>query len=152
MGYIEELRALVGNQPLILVRPSAAIVNQSGQILLVQHNDHTWGIPGGLMELGESTEECLRRELKEELQITLKQLRLVGVYSGEALYTRLKNGHEYYNVVIAYLCTEYEGELRPDGIEILDAAFFSLDHLPEQLKPFIREKLLQLGPALLKQK
>jgi len=56
MGYIEELRALVGNQPLILVRPSAAIVNQEGQILLVQHNDHTWGIPGGLMELGESTE------------------------------------------------------------------------------------------------
>ncbi|MFF2089670.1 NUDIX hydrolase [Paenibacillus sp. NPDC058174] len=152
MGYIEELRALVGNQPLILVRPSAAIVNQRGQILLVQHNDHTWGIPGGLMELGESTEECLRRELKEELQITLKQLRLVGVYSGEALYTRLKNGHEYYNVVIAYLCTEYEGELLPDGIEILDAAFFSLNQLPEQLNPFIREKLLQLGPALLKQK
>ncbi|GGG71208.1 NUDIX hydrolase [Paenibacillus radicis (ex Gao et al. 2016)] len=152
MGYIEELRALVGNQPLILVRPSAAVVNKEGKILLVQHNDHTWGIPGGLMELGESTEECLRRELKEELQITLKHLRLVGVYSGEALYTRLKNGHEYYNVVIAYLCTEYEGELRPDGIEILDAAFYSLNQLPEQLNPFIREKLQQLGPALLKQK
>jgi hypothetical protein len=50
MGYIESIRELVGNTPLILVRPSVLIVNQSGEILLVCHNDLTWGVPGGLME------------------------------------------------------------------------------------------------------
>lgn len=36
MGFVEDLRKQVGNQPLILVRPSAAIINEFGQILLVK--------------------------------------------------------------------------------------------------------------------
>lgn len=39
MGYVEDLRKQVGNQPLILVRPSAAIINEFGQILLVKYHD-----------------------------------------------------------------------------------------------------------------
>lgn len=46
MGYIEELRELVGNRPLILVRPSVAIINKLEQILLVKYDDQSWGIPG----------------------------------------------------------------------------------------------------------
>lgn len=32
MGYIEDLRKMIGNHPLILVRPSVAIVNKVGQL------------------------------------------------------------------------------------------------------------------------
>lgn len=42
MGYIESLREMVGNAPVILVRPSILILNKSGEVLLVRHVDHTW--------------------------------------------------------------------------------------------------------------
>ena len=69
MGYIETLRGMIGNAPVILVRPSILILNKAGEILLVRHNDDTWGVPGGFMELGESVEEAAVREVQEELGI-----------------------------------------------------------------------------------
>lgn len=141
VGYVESLRELIGNTPIILVRPSILIINRSGELLLVQHSDGTWGIPGGLMELGESVEECAIREAKEELGITIRNLNLIGVYSGKELFTKLKNGHEYYNVVVGYICTQFEGVLQPDGVEVLDAKFYNPLQLPEKLDPFIKMKI-----------
>lgn len=148
MGYIEDLRLLVGNHPLLLVRPSVAIVNSLGQILLVRYEDDSWGIPGGLMELGESVEQCVRREVKEELDIDLGKLHLFGVFSGEELYVKLRNGHEYYNVIIGYLCTDYTGEIMPDGQEVKEAKFYTISEVPERTQPFLKEKLRELGPKL----
>ncbi|OPA73776.1 DNA mismatch repair protein MutT [Paenibacillus selenitireducens] len=141
MGYIESIRELVGSSPLILVRPSVIVINPQAEILLVQYVNNVWGVPGGLMELGESVEECAIREVKEEIGLTLKSLQLIGVFSGKELYTKLRNGHEYYNVVIGYACTEFEGEIQPDGVEVLAAQFFSMKDLPENTDPFIKNKL-----------
>ncbi|MCL6605331.1 MAG: NUDIX domain-containing protein [Paenibacillus sp.] len=150
MGYVEDLRAVVGNQALILVRPSVAIINTAGQILLVKHQDQSWGIPGGLMELGESVEECIYREVKEEIgvDIDIRSLQLFGVHSGKELFTKLKNGHEYYNIIIGYICTKYSGELKPDGDEVLEAKFFDVLEVPNMTNPYIKEKLKELGPKL----
>ncbi|WP_454190934.1 NUDIX domain-containing protein [Paenibacillus sp. Marseille-Q7038] len=103
MGYVESLREIVGNTPLILVRPSILILNKTGEILLVRYQDNTWGVPGGLMELGESVEECAKREVEEEIGLQIKNLTLFGVFSGKELYTKLRNGHEYYNIIIGYI-------------------------------------------------
>lgn len=143
MGYVESLRERIGNAPLILVRPSVLILNPAGEILLVRHVDDTWGVPGGCMELDESAEECAMREVREELGIELGRLRLYGVFSGKDLYTKLRNGHMYSNVVIGYVCTEYEGELRPDGVEVLEAMFFHPSALPEKTDPFLRSKIAE---------
>ncbi|WP_336762719.1 NUDIX domain-containing protein [Paenibacillus sp. USHLN196] len=141
MGYIETLRGLVGNTPVILVRPSILILNKTGEILLVRHMDDTWGVPGGFMELGESVEESAIREIKEEIGIEIKKLHLYGVFSGKELHTKLKNGHEYYNVVIGYICTEYEGELKPDGVEVLEAKFYKPTELPDRTDPYLKRKI-----------
>ncbi len=150
MGYVEDIRAIVGNQALILVRPSVAVINPQGQILLVKYQDQSWGIPGGLMELGESVEECIHREVKEEIGIDIdtKSLQLFGVYSGEKLFTKLRNGHEYYNIIIGYICTNYRGELKPDGDEVLEAKFFDIQEVPNTTNPYIKEKLKELGLKL----
>ncbi|QOS81562.1 NUDIX domain-containing protein [Paenibacillus sp. JNUCC31] len=141
MGYIESLREMVGNAPVILVRPSILILNKSGEILLVRHVDNTWGVPGGFMELGESVEESARREVREEIGIQIKKLVLYGVFSGKELYTKLRNGHEYYNVVIGYICTEFEGELQPDGVEVLEAKFYKPTELPENTDSYLKSKI-----------
>jgi len=141
MNYVETLRALVGNTPLTLVRPSVILVDRIGGILLVRYKDGSWGIPGGLLELGESVEDCAKREVQEEIGIKLHELKLVGVYSGKELFVQLGNGHEYYNVVIAYLCSSYEGTLKPDGVEVLEAQFFHPYDLPEKTHPVVRRQL-----------
>jgi 8-oxo-dGTP pyrophosphatase MutT (NUDIX family) len=72
MGYIEELRKLVGNRPVILTGAKVIVFNALGQILLQYRTDtKMWGLPGGLMELGESLEETALREVQEETGLTI---------------------------------------------------------------------------------
>jgi ADP-ribose pyrophosphatase YjhB (NUDIX family) len=141
MGYIEDLRKIVGNIPLILVRPTVIIINEFDHILLVQHENGTWGVPGGLMELGESVEESAKREVKEEINLDIGRLDLLGVFSGKELFTELRNGDQYYNVIIAYITKEYDGEIKCDGKEILDAKFYDTVNLPENTIPMIKNNI-----------
>ena len=55
MGYIENLRQKIGQEPLILVGVAVAVINENNEILLQKRMDGKWGVPGGFMELGEST-------------------------------------------------------------------------------------------------
>ena len=144
MGYIEELRAVVGNQPLILVGVAVAVLNEKGEILLQKRNDGLWGVPGGFMELGESTEEAGRREVLEETGLEIGKLDLVGVFSGKQHFVKLPNGDEFYPVTIAYIAKEIvSGVLQADGQETTEAKFFNLNELPEQLNPLIKNMIQQ---------
>jgi 8-oxo-dGTP pyrophosphatase MutT (NUDIX family) len=58
MGYIEDLRNIVGSQPLILVGVAVGVMNETGEFLLQKRRDGLWGVPGGFIELGESAEEA----------------------------------------------------------------------------------------------
>lgn len=63
------------------IRVVAAIINYKGRILCCQRGTHKyhylsnkWEFPGGKIELGETEEIALRREIKEELELTLNDL------------------------------------------------------------------------------
>ena len=144
MGYIEDIREKVGNQPLLLTGVGVGVFNEKGEILLQQNLDGRWGIPGGFMELGESAEEAGRREVLEETGIEIGKVDLVTVVSGEHTHTVLKNGHEYYSVTIVFVSQDIRGgEIKADGIETLEAGFFNLQQLPENLNPMIKSMILQ---------
>ena len=135
MGYVEEIRALVGHRPLILVGAVAVIVNEEGKILLQQrkHPEGAWAIPGGLMELGESVEETAKREVCEETNLTIGELHLINVYSGPGQFLRAPNGDEFYAVTIAFYTQDYSGELRIDAEESLDFKFFHPNEFPDRI-------------------
>ncbi|AAS41208.1 MULTISPECIES: NUDIX hydrolase [Bacillus] len=144
MGYIEELRKVVGSRPLNLAGVAVAVFNKQGQILLQQRQNGIWGVPGGFVELGESTEEAGRREVFEETGIEIGTLQLISVFSGKEFFVKLPNGDEFYPITIAYLCKDIKGGLlKADGIESLSVQFFDFDKLPENISPFIKKLIEQ---------
>jgi len=84
MGYIEDIRAKIGNMRILLPGCCVFIRNSQRQILMQQRTYPygKWGLPGGLMELGESPEDTTRREVQEEARLRVGALSLFGVYSG----------------------------------------------------------------------
>src|SRR5690625_1580654 len=135
MGYIEELREIVGHRPLILVGSVTIIVDDMGRLLLQQRRfpNGAWGITGGLMELGESTEDVARREVYEETGLSVDKLHLINVYSGPQNYIKAENGDEFYVVTIAYYSFGYEGEFNIDKSESIKFDFFYPDDLPSNI-------------------
>ncbi len=64
-----------------MIRVSAAIIQQNGKYLITRrhkhsHLGHLWEFPGGKLESGESPEDCIIRECREEIDLEIKPLRL----------------------------------------------------------------------------
>ena len=115
VGYIEDLRAKVGHSPLILVGVAVLVFNEENELLLQQKLNGQWAIPGGLMELMETTEDTGRREMLEETGLQIGDMQLVGVFSGQEYYVKLDNGDELYPVTIAYLSRDIRGRNSSGG-------------------------------------
>ncbi|SDS51289.1 ADP-ribose pyrophosphatase YjhB, NUDIX family [Paenibacillaceae bacterium GAS479] len=144
MGYVEDLRKIVGHIPLILVGAVVLINDGSNRILLqkrMQHPVGRFGLPGGLMELGESTEETARREVFEETGLTIGTLHLIDVFSGSENYIKTPNGDEFYVVVTAYWSNEFTGELRINDAESMSLEFINIEELPQNI-PKSHQKII----------
>ncbi len=135
VGYVEELRAIIGHRPIILVGAIVIILDESGRILLQKRKFPygSWGIPGGLMELEESTEDAARREIFEETQLELGQLHLVNVFSGPQNHCIAENGDEFFVVTVAYYTQEARGRLTVNDSESLAFAYFDPFKMPDGL-------------------
>lgn len=131
MGYIEELRAIIGHRRILLPGCCVFIKNPAGQILMQQRKYPygKWGLPGGLMELGESTEDTIRREVKEETGLHIGALTLFGVYSGKGYSCVAQNGDEFDLVTTVYITNEYEGSVSVMDDESLTFEWLDLDNL-----------------------
>ncbi len=93
------------------VKVVAAIIHRDGKILVTQRAagefKDGWEFPGGKVELGESLEDALVRELKEELNITVSPTRIFHTVeydypsfhlSMTCFWCTIKEGHIKLNV------------------------------------------------------
>ncbi len=79
--YIRFIREKVGHQCISLNFVGAVVKNKKNEVLLQNRGDERgWGFLGGAIELGESFEETLIREVKEESGYEVKIEKLIGVY------------------------------------------------------------------------
>lgn len=70
-----------------MINVTAAVIIKDGKVLIARrgagrHLAGKWEFPGGKVEQGETPEECLARELKEEFEITVK----VGAFIMESVF------------------------------------------------------------------
>ena len=92
-NYIMDLRAVVGNRPLLQVGASVIVVDSENRILLQLRSDnHCWGYAGGSVELDEVVEDAAKRELFEETGLIAESLELFGVFSGKDIHYVYPNG------------------------------------------------------------
>jgi ADP-ribose pyrophosphatase YjhB (NUDIX family) len=117
---------------------SGVILNEAGEVLLLRHRfwkQQRWGLPGGLARHGETLAATLRRELKEETGLEVKPAKLLRVS------TRRKRLAEF------VLLAEAAGTPEAKSVEILEARFWPLTALPDNLLPTHRELLEGLSTA-----
>ena len=100
----------------------AVIAN--GRALLVRRGnppaEGEWSIPGGLLEVGETLVEGVRRELEEETGIRVKVHEVIDVFERVSLDGEGKT--QYHYVVLDYFCESAGGDARP-GSDVTEVAW-----------------------------
>lgn len=94
----------------------------AGRVLCVRsHGKDAFYLPGGKREAGESDEACVRREIREELGVSLRPatLRTVGTFEAQA-----HDKPEGTQVRMACYAADYDGELQADA-EIAEFAWLT---------------------------
>src|SRR5437899_10521910 len=81
-NYVRRLREKIGNDFMFMPSVAALIRDEDGRILLVQHVEGRWQLPGGAVDPGERPAVAMQRECLEEAGITFEPIRIAGVYCG----------------------------------------------------------------------
>ena len=98
-------RPVVGVGGVVIANGRALLVRRGGPPL-----EGDWSIPGGVLEIGETLVEAVRRELAEETGIEVRVLDLIEVF--ERISLDADGRAKYHYVVLDYLCEAMGGNAR----------------------------------------
>ena len=126
-----------------------AIIHQDEKVLVALRKQEPckgqWWIPGGRQEKGETGEEAIVREVREETGLDVKVERFVGVYDAifdKTAFPNVKTGVHY--VARVYLVTPQDGaqNVRLDSTQ---RNFRWIDKIEDDLNDYVRVALKQSG-------
>ncbi|WP_308250001.1 NUDIX hydrolase [Sphaerisporangium fuscum] len=110
-----------------MVGVTGIVRDGDGNVLLLKHRfwpeGRQWGLPSGYANKGETFEDTVVREVREETGLDVRVRGLVYLRSGFRL-----------RVEAAYEAEYAAGTIEPDRFEILEAGWFSPDALPDGLQ------------------
>ena len=104
-----------------------AIIETEGGIILIKRKNPPsgWAIPGGFVDYGESLEDAVRREAKEETGLDIKLIRQFHTYSDP------KRDPRYHTVSTIFIATA-AGKPKA-GDDAREVGIFNKDNLPEDI-------------------
>ncbi len=118
----------------ILIGVGAIIEDETGRILLVKHKPERggfwqgkWICPGGELELGETIEEGIKREVKEETQLE------IDLWAPLPPFDRIVKANDetsLHVIYIDYLARLAGGKLKP-GSDVGEAMWIEKERIPE---------------------
>ncbi len=111
------------------IAPAVIVLVQRGREALLARSARfppgVYSTLAGFVEPGESLEECVHREIEEEVGVTVQNLRYFG-----------SQPHPFpHSLMVGFVADWRSGEIRPDPAEIEDARWFGPDRLPELPHP-----------------
>ena len=106
------------------ISPAVIVLIARGTELLLarspQFRDGVYSTLAGFVEPGESLEDAVRREVREEVGIEVRDLRYFGSQPWPFPHS----------LMVGFTAEYAAGEIVPDPVEIADAGWFALDRLP----------------------
>lgn len=117
----------------------AVVLNEQGEVFLIRHTYVPgWHFPGGGVEVGETAELSLERELVEEAGLVATERPILhGLFFNRGVSRR--------DHVAVYVLRRFRVEsIKQPDREIAEAGFFALDRLPEGTTPATRRRLAEI--------
>lgn len=121
----------------------ALISNPRGEILLIRHKatekrskeyESWWSMPGGTVEFGETLIGALRREIEEELSLSICDERFLNYND------YIKEGKHWLSMNFSAR-TAADKLINNEPEKISNTGWFPTKELPENLSPYTRECL-----------
>ncbi|PFA22765.1 MULTISPECIES: NUDIX domain-containing protein [Bacillus cereus group] len=140
--YYKQIREKVGSKLIFMPSVAAIIKNEQGEILFQYPGGEYWSLPAGAIELGETPEEAVIREVWEEtgLQVQIKEIK--GVFGGKDFRHTYENEDQVEYIVVVFECEVIEGELKAIDGESLKLQYFSAHKRPKLALPYPEELFL----------
>jgi 8-oxo-dGTP diphosphatase len=106
-------------------------------IVLIQRKNTPIGLalPGGFVDIGESVEHALVREMKEEISLDVEIKQLLNIYSDPSRDQR------FHCVSAVYICKAYGNPIGSDDAK--EAFIYKLDEIPFEKLVFDHKKIIQ---------
>lgn len=113
------------------------VLIEDGRTLLIKRGSEPllgqWSIPGGTLELGESLQDGVAREMLEETGLEVRVLDMIEVFDRiflepEANIVNGKPRPKYHYVIVDYLCERLNGTAKA-GSDVTDIAFATEEEL-----------------------
>ena len=145
--YIPYMRKMIGHKRMLTVGLCCLILNEKNQLLLEKRTDNgLYCIPGGSLDFDETVIEGVKREVKEETGILLKEVSLFMIQSGNKMQLSYPNGDVTDYMDLCFIArvdsTDIDLNKEHDDESSL-IAFYDLDKLPKE------EELLRGTKAML---
>ena len=123
----------------VVLGVNALVLDADGRVLLVRHGyQRGWRLPGGGVDIGETPQEAIRRELGEEVGLSGGTCTLAGTYMRRFLWVG--------NVVMLYRIEQARLDFRP-GWEIREIVWADPAAPPPGLSPAAAHRLAELTGA-----